>query len=233
MCGIFGFITTRGAGPDLAILKRIAAVTQRRGAHAFGLAWLDADNRLRTFKRPGAATDRLRDLDRCRDARIVVGHCRWATHGAASDNRNNHPHRAGRGWLVHNGVVFNHRRLALRHTLELRTACDSEVLGLLLARGGGSLLHRALAVSRAAEGPLALMGVWRNPSRLLLVRRGKPLLMGFAKQGVYFASLAEGLPGRVRRVNDDFAAVIQIGGGLDWRGKKLNGPRTKRVRLSA
>jgi hypothetical protein len=27
--------------------------------------------------------------------RLVIGHCRWATHGAPKDNRNNHPHQAG------------------------------------------------------------------------------------------------------------------------------------------
>ncbi|MCL6639811.1 MAG: hypothetical protein K6T92_00405 [Candidatus Rokubacteria bacterium] len=47
MCGIFGFITKTGRGPDLARLKRIARETQRRGHHAFGLAWVAADGRLR------------------------------------------------------------------------------------------------------------------------------------------------------------------------------------------
>ena len=73
MCGIFGFITRDGDGPSISRLRRIAAVTERRGAHAFGLAWLDASNQIRTFKRPGAATDCLGDLSQCRGASVVLG----------------------------------------------------------------------------------------------------------------------------------------------------------------
>ncbi len=63
MCGIFGFITKNGRGPDLARLKRIAVETQQRGHHAFGLAWLGRDGAIHTFKRPGPATANLGDLD--------------------------------------------------------------------------------------------------------------------------------------------------------------------------
>ena len=97
--------------PRLARLRRIAAETQHRGHHAFGLAWLGRDGDIHTFKRPGPATANLGDLDRCRGAAVVIGHCRWATHGRPEDNRNNHPHPAGRGWFVHNGVVQNHAHL--------------------------------------------------------------------------------------------------------------------------
>jgi glucosamine 6-phosphate synthetase-like amidotransferase/phosphosugar isomerase protein len=208
MCGIFGFITKTGHGPDLARLKRIARETQRRGHHAFGLAWVAADGRLHAFKRPGPATADLDDLDRCAGACIVIGHCRWATHGTPDDNRNNHPHPAGRGWLVHNGVVVNHASLVQRYRLTPQTQCDSEVLGGLMARFAGSLAARAEHTTRLAEGPLALLGVWRAPPRLLIVRHGNPLHFGQTHEGFYFGSLADGLPGRVLPVADDRVRVL-------------------------
>ena len=55
MCGIFGFISSEGKGPEVARLRRLALITQSRGDHAFGLAWLDEDGSIQTFKRPGPA----------------------------------------------------------------------------------------------------------------------------------------------------------------------------------
>jgi glucosamine 6-phosphate synthetase-like amidotransferase/phosphosugar isomerase protein len=223
MCGIFGFITRNGDGPDLARLKAVAVVTQQRGLHAFGLAWLTHDGQLKTFKRPGAATDRLDDLGRCRGALAVVGHCRFATHGVPRDNGNNHPHRAGRGWLVHNGVVSNHERLTRAYRLDPQTDCDSEVLGLLMARMPGSLLRRAALMARAAAGQLALLGIWRNPARLLVVRGGKPLHFGETSRGFYFASLPTGLPGNVLPVTDDYAGVLRFErGGLQLEAETID-----------
>jgi len=213
MCGVFGFITKRGRGPDLDRLRRIAAETESRGRHAFGLAWVTPDGKLHTHKRPGAATDDFDDLDRCHGALAVIGHCRWATHGSPLDNRNNHPHRAGRGWLVHNGVVFNYTELAARYRLALRTRCDSESLALLLARMPGSIAERGTRVAQLAEGPLAMLGLWSNPARLLLIRRGKPLFVGETRGGYYFGSLPGELPNRPQLVQEELAHVIVLQDG--------------------
>jgi glucosamine 6-phosphate synthetase-like amidotransferase/phosphosugar isomerase protein len=208
MCGVFGFITREGAGPDVGRLKRIAIETQSRGDHAFGLAWVGADGRLHAFKRPGPATANLNDLDRCEGALALVGHCRWATHGTAKDNRNNHPHAAGRGWLVHNGVVRNHATLARHFKLKTTTECDSEVLGLLIARASGPLEIRAGRTAQLVDGPLVMLGVWSKPARLLFVRRGNPLCFSQTEVGGYFGSLRGQLPGEARAVPDDRAGVI-------------------------
>lgn len=224
MCGIFGFITKDGGGPDLVRLRRIAIETETRGPHAFGLAWLDAGGALHTFKRPGPATAELGDLDRVRDAIVVVGHCRWATHGSPGDNRNNHPHAAGRGWLVHNGVVHNHLDLTEHYELVRRTQCDSEVLGLLLARMPGPIDLRAARTAEAASGPLAILGVWAKPARLLVVRRGKPLSIGETDAGSYLGSLAGELPGMTIEIPDGYAGVLSIrNGAIREQGVAIRG----------
>jgi glucosamine 6-phosphate synthetase-like amidotransferase/phosphosugar isomerase protein len=208
MCGVFGFITKNGNGPDLARLRRIAIETQQRGHHAFGLAWLDAQGAIHTFKRPGPATANLGDLAACRGATAVIGHCRWATHGAPEVNRNNHPHRAGRGWFVHNGVVRNHTSLVHQFRLAPETECDSEVLGLLIARFPGALGLRAARAAELVEGPLAMLGLWRKPARLLVVRNGNPLSFAETTGGFYFGSLPGELPGRVLSITDEYAGVL-------------------------
>jgi amidophosphoribosyltransferase len=213
MCGIFGFITREGEGPEIARLRRLALITQTRGAHAFGLAWLEADGMIQTLKRPGPARACLDELERCRHAVVVIGHCRYATHGSPLDNRNNHPHPVGAGQMAHNGVVLNHGDLAHRYDLRQRSDCDSEVLGLLMARTAGTIAQRSAWVANQVMGDLAILAVWRKPARLLVTRRGKPLHYGQGRDGVYFASLPDGLPGRARTVANATTRVLAYDGG--------------------
>jgi glucosamine 6-phosphate synthetase-like amidotransferase/phosphosugar isomerase protein len=101
--------------------------------------------------------------------------------------------------ICHNGVVANHASLIRRLHLAPETDCDTEVLGLLIAhRFSGPLVQRAARAAEATDGKLAILGVWRKPARLLIVRRGNPLCMGETKDGLYFGSLPGAWPGRVR-----------------------------------
>lgn len=209
MCGIFAFISRYGEGPNLGLLKRIAVVTERRGRHAFGLAWIDRDGQLQTFKRPGAASDNLLDIDRVEGAKMVIGHCRFATHGDPQDNRNNHPHSAGTGYIMHNGVVHNDRELVAKYGLTPETECDSEVIGLLIAQGRGDVLARTTRAASLCEGNLAVLGLWADPARIVIVRRGNPLCFGEGKSGWYFGSLADGLPGSTGTCKPDTVQVFQ------------------------
>jgi hypothetical protein len=128
--------------------------------------------------------------------------------GDRSANRNNHPHPAGRGWFVHNGVVFNHDRLMRQFQLAPKTQCDSEVLGLLIAKFPGALGMRAARAAEEADGNLAILGLWRNPTRLVIVRNGNPLCFGETNGGFYFGSLPNGLPGDVLSLTDQYAGVF-------------------------
>jgi glucosamine 6-phosphate synthetase-like amidotransferase/phosphosugar isomerase protein len=151
MCGVFGFVSHKGGKPNLKTLQRIALATERRGPHAFGFAWIDRRRRIKCYKQTARVSDRLGLLGLAADARMLIGHCRFATQGSPADNINNHPHPADGGSIVHNGQVRDYRRLVDAYDLYPVSACDSEVLGLLVEQGQGSILDRCRAAVRAVS----------------------------------------------------------------------------------
>lgn len=212
MCGVFGFVSYDGEGPSLKRLEHVASKTMSRGAHAFGFAWIDRLGRMRMYKRQGRIADHIDALGMAADARMLIGHCRWATHGTPAANINNHPHPADGGWIVHNGVIGAYEWLLSSMDAVPVTECDSEILGLLIERGKGTLLDRCRHAAEAAcDGPLVLCGLWNRPNRLIAVRAGNPLFLGrCAGPRYYFGSLADGLPGDVSEVEDDTAMEFTV-----------------------
>lgn len=204
MCGVFGFISRDGNGPNLKRLASIAVNTMQRGPHAFGFAWIDSQGRLKMYKRSGRIADHLGLLALAADATMLIGHCRYATHGNPSNNINNHPHPCDGGWIVHNGVIGHHETINQRNDFVPVTDCDSETLALLIENGDGTIRERCRdAVLESARSPFAMLGLWSRPGRLVLARSGNPLSTGVCKNGrTYFASLPDKLPGDVNEVPD-------------------------------
>jgi glucosamine 6-phosphate synthetase-like amidotransferase/phosphosugar isomerase protein len=206
MCGVFGFIAKGDAKLDLDRLETIAEETMRRGPHAFGFAWIDGRGHLKMYKQTGRIVDSLGLLAMARDARMLIGHCRWATQGSPANNLNNHPHPADGGWIVHNGIIPDYRGAIKEFRFHPVTQCDTELLALLIERREGSHVRRCIDASGLAnERPLVLAGLWNRPDRLVLVRRGNPLHLGHAGEGKYFASLPYGLPDDAAPLDDETA----------------------------
>ena len=198
MCGLFGFVAKREDSKlNLKILGRIAVNTQKRGRHAWGMAWVNRAGEVKSFKQTGPIGDALGMLTLAEDATMLIGHCRYATHGDPADNRNNHPHAMADGFVVHNGVIRHYQRLLLEFGLQPRTECDSEVLPLLIDKlRGRSMFDRACKAACLAKGdsPFAMMAL---TSEALFVARAnyQPLHVGETGQGIYLASLPDALPG--------------------------------------
>ena len=202
MCGVFGFVAKDSGPLNLSILKRIARVTERRGPHAWGLAWLTRHGRLCMYKQTGRIRDSLGLLSMAKDATMLIGHVRYATQGDPANNLNNHPHPCDGGWIVHNGVIPNFRQIITEHQLHSVTECDSEILGLLVEKLQGDLLTRCVDTANiAGERNLVMLGLWK-PGRLIAVRRGNPLHVGETGRGYYLASLPDELPGQVHEVTN-------------------------------
>lgn len=206
MCAIFGYISRKPeGGMPIDTIKSIATRNVERGPHAFGFAWVTADGRLRSYKQSGKITDHLGLLAMARDARLLIGHTRYATHGSPENNLNNHPHPIDGGWLVHNGVVWNYRDLLKERQLLPVTDCDSEVIALLHeSLKGDDLLKRYVRAVAATQGQLATLCLWRD--RVIAARAGNPLFTSGDSTGKYFATVAESLPGQAVEMPNNTAA---------------------------
>lgn len=195
MCGLFGFVADENKMIDPKILRRVATNTMRRGPHSWGIAWVNPQGKLRMFKQTGRIVDDLGLLvSLAKDARMLIGHCRYATHGSPENNLNNHPHPCDGGWVVHNGQIKHYETIIDRFDLHPITECDSEVVGLMIESRKGTLLERvATTVSECRGGtPFSMMGLWK--SKFAVARENdQPLHIGEADGGYYLASLASGL----------------------------------------
>ena len=108
MCGIVGYVGPKSAEKVLISgLKRL----EYRGYDSAGVSVISDQSGLETRKRAGKVSVLVQELldAPISAAHIGIGHTRWATHGAPTDN-NAHPHIGGthnKLSLIHNGIIEN------------------------------------------------------------------------------------------------------------------------------
>jgi len=184
MCGIVGYIGSKEAEDVLLTgLKRL----EYRGYDSAGLAIVD-EHGLHVEKREGKV-DALRGaLDgQPMEGCLGIGHTRWATHGAPSDE-NAHPHVSTDGTfaLVHNGIIENHGAIKKQlrekgYTFQSET--DTEVLVYLIEEvKRETALSLPEAVRQALTQVVGAYGIAvvsrEDPDLLLAARKGSPLILG-------------------------------------------------------
>jgi glucosamine--fructose-6-phosphate aminotransferase (isomerizing) len=129
------------------------------------------------------------------DGHVGIGHTRWSTHGAPSDE-NAHPHTdcSGSVAVVHNGIIENHDRL--RADLEERghtftSDTDSEVVPHLVGERldeGDSTEAAFHAAVDQLEGSYAIAMIVDGEDRVYATRDGSPLVLGVGDGVNYLAS---------------------------------------------
>ena len=223
MCGIVGYVGPRPAAEFLlAGLRRL----EYRGYDSSGIVTITPQKRFAVVKAAGRLdklTARLAESPVI--GHIGLGHTRWATHGAATDE-NAHPHLGGNDVvaIVHNGVIENY--LPLKEGLEsqgyrFRSATDSEVIAHLvahcfeklsdevltrepaeMARSGYAPLIAAVAKALSKlRGTYGLGIVFREyPDVLFAARLGSPLVVGVGSGEHFIASDASPLVGRTDKI---------------------------------
>ena len=207
MCGIVGYIgTKRDATPVLVDgLKRL----EYRGYDSAGLAIIDKDGNLHSYKRKGQVQE-LADAvpSKLVDAHIGIAHTRWATHGEPNQ-QNAHPHtdESGKIYLVHNGVIENYADLKetllkKKHTFKSET--DTEVLAHLIGvkfEKEKDLKKAVLSALKEVRGTYGLAAIHTdNPEEIVVARMGSPLLIGVGDNEFFVASDASAIVPYTKRV---------------------------------
>jgi glutamine---fructose-6-phosphate transaminase (isomerizing) len=229
MCGIIGYIGTRGATPLLLEgLQRM----EYRGYDSAGVAVMNG-NGVETRKTAG----KISNLERSLAASPVqgdtgIGHTRWATHGVPNE-RNAHPHVDCKGEIavVHNGIIENSGTLkqglqARGH--EFASETDTEVIAHLIEEAfDGNLEDAVIEALWQIEGTYGIAVVSsRDRNKIVAARKGSPLLIGLGDGEYYVASDVSAILAHTREVvylDDGDVAVLTRNGYtvLNQRAQQL------------
>ncbi|WP_123620061.1 glutamine--fructose-6-phosphate transaminase (isomerizing) [Halorubrum sp. CSM-61] len=211
MCGIIGYVGTGvgkdgdDAASDGGTIDGVGAIVHKglrnleyRGYDSAGVALVGESSGLTVAKRSGEV-DGLTVPD-VPDATHGVGHTRWSTHGPPTD-ANAHPHTdcAGDVAVVHNGIVENYEELkAELSDHEFTSDTDTEVIPHLIEEElagasdedgeGGDLLAAVRNVEDRLVGSYAICAVREGDDRIVVARRGSPLVLGRGEDAAFVAS---------------------------------------------
>jgi glucosamine--fructose-6-phosphate aminotransferase (isomerizing) len=229
MCGIIGYIGTRGATPLLLEgLKRM----EYRGYDSAGVAVMNGKG-VETRKTAGKISQLERSLAASPvEGDLGIGHTRWATHGVPNEG-NAHPHVDCKGEIavVHNGIIENSG--TLKQGLEARghefaSETDTEVIAHLIEEAfDGNLEDAVIEALWQIEGTYGIAVVSsRDRNKIVAARKGSPLLLGLGDGEYYVASDVSAILAQTREVvylDDGDVAVLTRDGYtiLNQRAQQL------------
>ena len=191
MCGIVGYVGKKNA--QEVILQGLEKL-EYRGYDSAGIAIVE-DGVIKSEKFKG----RLSVLSDFLESNPIkgslgIGHTRWATHGAPSDE-NSHPHLNADNTIavVHNGIIENY--VSLKEDLiakgyKFKSQTDTEVIVHLLdSLYEGNLLEAVNKLTSIIRGAYAIGVVCsKSPNEMVAVRNESPLIVGLGQDENFIAS---------------------------------------------
>ncbi len=206
MCGIVGYIGKRNS---LQIIFDGLKRLEYRGYDSAGVAVIDEDNNINSFKKAGKVKELEVEFDKDLLAgKIGIGHTRWATHGEPNDN-NAHPHfdMNKNITIVHNGIIENYKTLKKKLSLEgftFSTDTDTEVLANLIEfhyKQKGSFEIAVRLALTEVEGTYGIACLCKSePDKIIIARMGSPLMFGLGKDEIIVSSDAAAIINHTKNV---------------------------------
>lgn len=233
MCGIFGYIGTNHRAADI-VLNGIKTL-EYRGYDSWGIAEVieqpihqnskvtnndstSKESQIVVKKAVGKiGTVTTHDLP---DSTLAIGHTRWATHGGVTEI-NSHPHLdcTGSIAIIHNGIVENYAELKTHlqqagHTFVSET--DSEIIAHCIEEFSKKepFIQAFTHAYTSLKGFNAVIAISKNEEKILAVRNGSPLVVGFGNGEQFLASDASALLPYTREVyflHDGEIAILTAG----------------------
>ncbi|MCX7675655.1 MAG: glutamine--fructose-6-phosphate aminotransferase, partial [Bdellovibrionaceae bacterium] len=191
MCGIVGYIGAKD--PKDVILNGLERL-EYRGYDSAGLGVFHQGELMR-FRAVGKLSA-LRQVvsDRHFSGPSGIGHTRWATHGAPSE-QNSHPHKSGPILLVHNGIIENDTEIKTRllaQGVKLESQTDSELVAHLIHQHyqkEQTLLQAVLKVLPELRGAFSIVVMCEDqPDELVAFKDGPPLIVGLGQDEYFVVS---------------------------------------------
>jgi glucosamine--fructose-6-phosphate aminotransferase (isomerizing) len=185
-------------GRALEVIMEGLARLEYRGYDSAGVALVCGEDVV-TTKRAGKLANLISALAEAPlpESSTAIGHTRWATHGAPT-NQNAHPHRGGEDGklaLIHNGIIENFhglRSALIDDGVQFLSETDTEVVAQLLARAydkTGDLTEAMRQVVADLNGAFTLLAVHGDePGVVVGARRNSPLVVGIGNGETFLGS---------------------------------------------
>lgn len=191
MCGIVAAVSSNNVISSLLSgLKRL----EYRGYDSCGLATIEKDKltRFRSISRVEILESVISNTANL-SGTIVIAHTRWATHGAP-EIRNTHPHFSHETLaIVHNGIIENYKDLKnslIDRGYKFESETDTEVVvHLIHSFYEGDLFGALKKAFPLLKGAFAIAVISKDePEKLVVARKGAPLVLGIGEKENFVAS---------------------------------------------
>jgi glucosamine--fructose-6-phosphate aminotransferase (isomerizing) len=198
MCGIVGYISKKENPNSLRLGIEALRRLEYRGYDSSGFAAWDKNKKeivsLKAVGKISKLEEKIGDNHKFSSTNPIILHTRWATTGEVTES-NAHPHHDCKKniWLVHNGIIENHK--SLKDKLEKEghkfySETDTEVIAHLIEKFfQGNLeeaVKKALPYIRGTYGLVVISK--EDPDKIVAARLSSPLLIGLGENEYLVAS---------------------------------------------